>query len=139
MFKNSETYDDSGRLKSKYEAIGGILTEYDYSGDSRTLTMTNERNKSNWKAVLKQKLVNNDYVTTELEEFGEVYHMIKKYSEAGKEMYRKQTNLKTGKIHEVKTLLQNDKPCIWISEYDKEKNVGFFMNKNILTGLTNNT
>ena len=132
-----ESYDD-GRPKKASEPISGILVEYAYSGNSRISTITNNRNKSNFKTILTEELVDNRYVTLESEEFGDVYHITKRYSKKGEEFYYNQTNLKTNKVYKKITKWQDGRPCIWTIEYDKEKSVGFYLQKNILTGLTKN-
>ena len=132
-----ESYND-GRPKKVSEPISGLLVEYAYSGNSRISTITNERNKSNFKSVLTEELIGDRYVTLESEEFGDTYHIIKKYSKKGEEFYYNQTNLKTNKVYKKITKWQDGNPCIWTSEYGEEKSVGFYLQKSILTGLTKN-
>lgn len=132
-----ELYDD-GRTKKTSEPVSGIVVEYTYSGNSRIATISNERNKSNFKTILTEELINDKYVTVESEEFGETYHIIKKYSKKGEELYYNQTNLKNNKVYRKITRWQDGHPCIWTTEYGNEKSVGFYLQKNILTGLTKN-
>ena len=136
----NEEFDILGRIIRSVEPVTGTIYEYEYtSGNSRTIIITNETNKSNFKTIKKQILKNNEYVDFEVEELGETYHILKKYNDRNKEIFYQQTNLKTGKIHKKKTMWKEDKPYIWTSEYDGDKNIGFFMDKKIITGLTKNT
>ncbi len=131
--------DINGRIIRQIEPATGTVYEYEYPSEClRVVTMTNENNKSNFKTIIKQNLINGEYVDTEINEFGETYNNIKKYNDKNKEIYLEQTNIITGKIYKKNSIWKDDKIHLWKTEYDGQTNVGFYMNKNIITGLTKN-
>lgn len=133
-------YDILGRVIFEKEPITETVYEYEYfSNNSRIITITNENNKSNFKTIKKQILVEGEYVDLETKEYGELYSIIKTYEFKNKETYYERTNLKTGKVFKKKTFWKEDKMHFWITEYDgKNKNVGFRMSKEILNKIINN-
>lgn len=132
-------FDISGRIIRHIEPVTGTIYEYEYLPDgSRMITLINENNKSNFKTIKKQNFINGEYIDEEINEFGETYNILKKYNKENKEIYFEQTNIKTGKIYKKKTAWKNNKAYIWATEYDGDKNIGFYMTKNIITGITNN-
>ena len=137
MLETTE-YDIVGRIIRHIEPVTGTVYEYEYSSNnSRTVTIVNERNKSNFKTIRKQDFINGEYIDKEVNEFGETYNILKKYEDK-KEIYFEQTNIKTGKIYKKNTVWKDDKIHLWTTEYDGNKNVGFYMTKDKITGLTNN-
>jgi len=137
MFDNIE-YDILGRLIFQFEPISKTRYEYKYLANGRIVLITNEKNKTNFKTIKHQKLINDVYKDYEIEEYGEKYNIKKRYSDNGEEIFFEQTNLTTGKIHTKNTLWKNNTPRLWSTEYDGNKSIGFYIEKNKLTGLTKN-
>ncbi len=133
-------YDILGRIIHCVEPVTGTIYDYEYDNkNSRILTITNEANRSNFKTVKKQILLNEEYIDSEIKEFGDTYNILKIHNEKNNEVYYERTNLKTGKIFKKKSVWKENKLQLWATEYDgAQKDVGFRMSKNILTGITNN-
>ena len=130
--------DEFGRVIYRVETVTGIIYEYQYNSESsRTLTITNDINKSNFKTIANQILIDGTFISTEIKEFGETYNIIKRYEE-NKETYFEQMNIKTGKTYKKNTVWKDGKIHIWSTEYDGEKNIGFYIKKDLITGLTKN-
>lgn len=135
-----EKFDTLGRIIKHVEPVTGTIYEYEYSEDgSRIVIITNESNKSNFKTIKKQNLVNGEYINEEVNEFGETYNILMKYNKENKENYYERTNIKTGKIFKKKSIWRDGKVYLWTTEYDGEtKKIGFRMTQDIITGITNN-
>lgn len=135
----SVEYDILGRIIYEFEPITETVFEYEYtSNNSRTVTITNENNKSNFKTIKKQLFVDSEYVDLESREYGETYNIVKTYEFKNKETYYERTNLKTGKVFKRKTFWKEDNIYIWITEYDgNQKNIGFKISKENLNKLIN--
>jgi hypothetical protein len=133
-------YDILGRVIYHLEPVTGTLYEYEYISDSsRIATITNESNKSNFKTIKNQILLNGEYVDDETVEFGETYNILKRYEGKNREIYYERTNIKTGKVFKKKTFWKDNRMYLWATEYDgNQKDVGFRISKDIITGLTNN-
>jgi hypothetical protein len=133
-------YDILGRVIFQTEPVTGTVYEYEYLTDgSRIATITNDNNKSNFKTIKNQKFIDGDYVDFEVQEFGETYNILKKYEGKNREVYYERTNTKTGKIFKKKTFWKENRIHIWATEYDgNQKEVGFRVSKEIMTGLTTN-
>ena len=133
-------YDILGRIIHSVEPVTGTVYDYEYNDlSSRIVTITNETNRSNFKTIKKQKLINEEYIDSEIKEFGDTYNILKIHNEKNNEVYYERTNLKTGKIFKKKSVWKENKLQLWATEYDgTQKDVGFRMSKNILTGITNN-
>lgn len=132
-------FDILGRVIYHIDSATKTIHEYEYLGQLRIITIINENNKSNFKTIRKQERIylNGEYTDKEINEFGETYNIIKKYDNNNKEIYYEQTNIKTGKVYKKNTLWKDNKICLWTTEYDGNKNVGFYMGKDKLEKLTN--
>lgn len=131
-------YDSHQRIIKKLEPVSGLLFEYEYSDETRTVIITHNKNKSNFKTIKKEILINGKYIDFETEQYGETYHTFHKYNDKGEEIYFKQTNLKTNKVLKKITVWKNNKPFMWTTDYDGEKGIGFYVSENILNELNKN-
>jgi len=128
-------YDSDGRLVKKLEPVSGLLFEYEYLDETRITTITYSKNKSNFKTIKKEILIDGSYVDLETEQYGDVYHTFHKFNNKGEEIYFKQTNLKTNKILKKITIWKNNKPFMWTTDYDGEKGIGFYVSESIINKL----
>ncbi|HUS50198.1 MAG TPA: hypothetical protein VMZ91_08525 [Candidatus Paceibacterota bacterium] len=137
---NSENtiYDSQQRIVKNFEPVSGLLFEYEYLENTRTTTITHEKNKSNFKTIKKEILFNGNYVDLETEQYGDTYYTFHKYNNKGEEVFFKQINLKTNKILKKITVWKNNKPFMWTTDYDGEKGIGFYVSENILNELIKN-
>lgn len=136
MDNNENTiFDSTGRVIKKLEPVSGLLFEYEYLNETRISIITNNKNKSNFKTIKKEILIDGCYVNFETEQYGETYHTLHKYNNKGEEIYFKQTNLKTNKVLKKITIWKNNKPFMWTTDYDGEKGIGFYISENILNKL----
>ncbi len=130
-------FDILGRTIYQTEPVTGTVYEYEYTpGNSRIVILKNDLNTSNFKTIRKQTLINDKYIDTEVFEFGETYNTIKKYKE-NKEIYFEQINVKTGKVYKKKTIWKDGTIHIWMTEYNGNRNVGFYMSKDNINKLIN--
>ena len=128
-------YDSQQRIIKKLEPVSGLLYEYEYLEDTRTVIITHNKNKSNFKTIKKEILINEKYVDSETEQYGDTYHTFHKYNSKGEEIYFRQTNLKTNKVLKKITAWKNNKPFMWTTDYDGEKGIGFYVSENIINKL----
>lgn len=134
----TEEFDNLGRIIKCTESVTGTVYEYDYPLDSlRIVTIINEKNTSNFKTIKEQKLIDGEYIDVEMKQFGSLYNIVIKYIDK-RAVYYERVNLETGKINKRRTAWKDNKPCIWTTEYDGEKHMGFYVNRNILTATTTN-
>ena len=81
-------YDILGRIIHCVEPVTGTIYDYEYDNkNSRILTITNEANRSNFKTVKKQILLNEEYIDSEIKEFGDTYNILKIHNEKKNEVY----------------------------------------------------
>ena len=132
------TFDSQGRIIKKLEPVSGLFFKYEYlENGTRITTITNDKNKSNFKTIQKEILIDGEYVNLETEQHGETYHTFHKYNNKGEEIYFEQVNLKTNKILKKTIFYKDDKPIIWTTDYERTKGIGFIMSKNKLNEIKN--
>lgn len=130
-------YDILGRVIYELEPITGTFYEYEYhTNDFRTITIINENNKSNFKTVKKQLLVDGEYIDKECVEIGEKYKILRLYDYKNREVYYERTNLKTEKVFKQTYFWKNNQMNIWLIEYDDgKKEIGFIVSPNIISEI----
>lgn len=131
-------FDSQGRIIEKLEPVSGLFFKYEYLENGiRITTVTNDRNKSNFKTIQKEILINDKYINLETEQHGETYYTFHKYNDKGEEIYFEQTNLKTNKILKKTIIWKDNKPTIWTTDYKGTKGIGFVMSKDKINELKN--
>lgn len=132
-------FDTLGRIIYHVEPVIGTISKYEYhSNGSRVVTIINEKHKSNFKTIIIQDFINEEYIDKEVKEFGETYNITKKYEGKNKEVCYERFNIKTKKIFKRKTIWKEDRKFIWVTEYDgKHQGIGFRMTKELIEELIN--
>ena len=92
----NEKFDKKDRLIFKLEPVTNTIFKYKYDDInlSRTITILNEKNRSNFKTVITQVRYNKIYVDKVRKEFGDVYNITTTYDDEGNISSYKQINKK---------------------------------------------
>jgi len=126
--QNINKFDVKKRLVYDFEPKSEILHKYKYDDKNllRTITITNKKNKSNFKTTIIQKLVDEEYINQTKKEHGEVYVLITTYRENGEIKTIEQINKKK-KTNLVKEYFKNNKleTEIIILNYNNKKSIHF--------------
>lgn len=141
MRKNKKqrfTYDKLGRLI--FCEINNLSLTYEYVycdnlnfNSNRTCIIKNEDNSSNFKTIIIQQFINNKYINSKKEELGEVYKTTVEYNDRGEEIKMERINkIKNTFYSKVYIRDKFGKPIIWLEKYNKEKNIGFRIKKDLI-------
>jgi hypothetical protein len=141
MEKNKKqrlTYDKLGRIIF-YNIVDLNLTyEYVYFDDldiysKRKCIIKNENNYSNFKTIITQDFVGENYIDLKKEEFGDVYEINTEYNKEGKEIKIERINkLKNTFYSKVYIRNKNGESIIWLEKYNEHKNIGFKIKKDLI-------
>ena len=131
-------YDKLGRI-TFYDIVDLDLTyEYIYCDDlniysNRKCIIKDENNNSNFKTVITQDFVGENYIDLKKEEFGDVYEINTEYNKEGKEIKIERINkLKNTFYSKVYIRNKYGESVIWLEKYNEQKNIGFKIKKDLI-------
>jgi hypothetical protein len=131
-------YDKLGRI-TFYDIVDLDLTyEYVYCDESdinsnRECVIKSFNNNSNFKTIINQIFIDGKYIDLKKKEIGDTYEIITDYNRKGEVLSVNRMN-KLKNTTFSKTYIRNKKgeAIIWFEKYNKQKNIGFKLNKNFI-------
>jgi hypothetical protein len=126
-------YDKDNRVIYMYFPDSNIKYYFQYKSYGRIMTIVNEKNKSNYKSIIKQKLQDGDYKDFQITQFGETYDVDITYNDSGHEIIIERFNkIKDTKYKKQTFRSKHGTPIIWFENYNGEESLGFKVNLNKL-------
>lgn len=129
IYNNIIEYDKYGRVVFLKIMEPEMSYRYRYYVSGRTCIIESNQNKTNYRTVSHQILVNDKYLEKKVVQYGEKYDIEIKYDLKGREIEIKRKN-KVDNTNYKKTIYRNraGESVIWFEKYNDNSNIGFKVN-----------
>lgn len=110
----------------------GTIQRIVHEGDIRKTYLHNEKNKTNFFTIIKEKEIENKFVILSKLEIGEKYNTFFKYDISGEVIYERRFNKIKKTTSKKELFIKNENGSIFIDEYNEQKSLKFNLNnKNV--------